>query len=213
MEKIKKYDGIILDIDGTIWNTTEVVASAWNKAIVASGLAAKKVDAPSLQKEFGKTMDVIASDLWPELGEKEKKYLMDLCCSYEQKELEECNWNICYPNVVESIKALSADYDFYVVSNCQKGYIELMLKKTGLEPCIKDFECYGNTLKGKAENLRAIVGRNKLKSPLYVGDTQGDCDSCRQVGVPFVWASYGFGKADSCLFELSDFSLLEKILG
>ena len=31
-----KFDGVILDIDGTIWNTTEIVADAWNKAIECS---------------------------------------------------------------------------------------------------------------------------------------------------------------------------------
>ena len=28
-----KIDSIILDVDGTIWNTTGIVASAWNKVI------------------------------------------------------------------------------------------------------------------------------------------------------------------------------------
>lgn len=57
------FNGIILDIDGTIWNTTGIVAVAWNKAIEMSGLKAKKVNAQVLQQEFGKTMDTIASDL------------------------------------------------------------------------------------------------------------------------------------------------------
>ena len=28
-----KIDSIILDVDGTIWNTTDIVADAWNFAI------------------------------------------------------------------------------------------------------------------------------------------------------------------------------------
>ena len=32
-----------------------------------------------------------------------------------------------------------------------------------------------------------------LQSPVYVGDTMGDFLSCRKAGVPFVFASYGFG--------------------
>ena len=32
-----------------------------------------------------------------------------------------------------------------------------------------------------------------MKSPVYVGDTMGDFLSCRKAGVPFVFASYGFG--------------------
>ncbi len=65
----KKFDGIILDIDGTIWNTTGIISVAWNRAIDISGLNARKVNAQMLQAEFGKTMEVIAQDLWPELTE------------------------------------------------------------------------------------------------------------------------------------------------
>lgn len=28
-----KFEEIFLDVDGTIWNTTEIVARAWNRAI------------------------------------------------------------------------------------------------------------------------------------------------------------------------------------
>ena len=36
-----------------------------------------------------------------------------------------------------------------------------------------------------------------MKSPVYVGDTMGDFFSCRKAGVPFVFASYGFGQVDT----------------
>ena len=28
---MNNFDGLILDVDGTIWNTTGIVAQAWNK--------------------------------------------------------------------------------------------------------------------------------------------------------------------------------------
>ncbi|MBQ5450479.1 MAG: HAD family hydrolase, partial [Treponema sp.] len=94
----------------------------------------------------------------------------------------------------------------------QSGYIELTLEKTGLTPYVCDFECYGRTGRGKAENLMMLVSRNQITSPLYIGDTQTDCDACKQAGIPFVWASYGFGKADSYLAKLERFSDLTQIL-
>ena len=210
--KQQKFDGIILDIDGTIWNTTGVVAVAWNRAIEQSSLPAKKVVAEILQKEFGKTMDVIAQDLWPNVSMSERPALLESCCKEEQIELEKTSWDLCYPSVVETVKKLSELYNFYVVSNCQSGYIEIMLKKTGLEKYIKDFECFGRTGKGKAENLIILKTRNNLHNPLYVGDTQTDCDSCIQAGIPFVWASYGFGTANSYYAKITTFSDLFQIL-
>ena len=70
------------------------------------------------------------------------------------------------------------------------------MRKTGLGAYITDKECYGDTGKNKDENIRLVVERNHLKHPVYVGDTQGDCDAAASAGVPFVFASYGFGQAD-----------------
>lgn len=210
----RKFDGIILDIDGTIWNTTGIVAVAWNKAILETeqNSVKRKLTAEILQKEFGKPMNLIALDLWPELSDLERNVLLEKCCAYEQAALKENQIDICYPNVVETIKNLSASNNFFVVSNCQCGYIELMLEKTGLAPYVKDFECYGRTLKAKAENILLVKARNSLNNPIYIGDTQGDCDSCFQAKIPFVWASYGFGKVDKYFDKIDNFAELERIV-
>mgnify|MGYP004511392149 FL=1 len=146
----KKFDGLILDIDGTIWNTTGIVSVAWNKAIDISGYKVKKVNAQILQKEFGKTMNVIAQDLWPELSDSDRDILLSHCCTEEQIALRNNELDICYSGVIDSIKKISLALNVYIVSNCQNGYIELMLEKTGLSDYVKDFECYGRTGKGKA---------------------------------------------------------------
>ncbi|MNW70116.1 hypothetical protein D3C74_493110 [compost metagenome] len=39
--------------------------------------------------------------------------------------------------------------------------------------------------------------RNNLANPVYVGDTEGDQSAAAFAGIPFVFASYGFG-AVSC---------------
>ena len=180
----KKFDGLILDIDGTIWNTTGIVSVAWNKAIDISGYKVKKVNAQILQKEFGKTMNVIAQDLWPELSDSDRDILLSHCCTEEQIALRNNELDICYSGVIDSIKKISLALNVYIVSNCQNGYIELMLEKTGLSDYVKDFECYGRTGKGKAENILMLAARNSVKNPVYVGDTQGDCDACLQISVP-----------------------------
>ena len=209
----KKFDGLILDIDGTIWNTTGIVSVAWNKAIDISGYKVKKVNAQILQKEFGKTMNVIAQDLWPELSDSDRDILLSYCCTEEQIALRNNELDICYSGVIDSIKKISLALNVYIVSNCQNGYIELMLEKTGLSDYVKDFECYGRTGKGKAENILMLAARNSVKNPVYVGDTQGDCDACLQISVPFIWASYGFGTASTYIEKISSFPKLQSVLG
>ena len=206
-----RFDGIILDVDGTIWNTTGIAAEGYNTARDKSGTGARKVTAEILQREFGKTMDTIAADLWPEFSYQDRNQLLANCCAEQEKALAENEKDITYPGVFDTIKKLSATQNFYIVSNCQNGYIELTMQKTGLTPFIKDFECFGRTQKTKAENIKLLVSRNGLKSPVYVGDTQGDADACKEAGVPFIWATYGFGKVSEYIEKIDKFSDLINI--
>ena len=66
-------DGIILDIDGTIWDTTFIVADAWNLAIEKNFPSVPRVNAGLLKTQFGKPMNVIADSLFTGLDEVQKK--------------------------------------------------------------------------------------------------------------------------------------------
>ncbi len=197
-KKVFIIQNIIFDVDGTLWDTTEVVARAWNKAISEVGGTAAVVSAAVLKKEFGKTMKVIADDLFYDADEKTKDLLMEKCCIYEHEELEKNTDNLLFPDVVETIKGLSAKYNLFIVSNCQVGYIELFMKKAGVEPYIKDWECFGNTGKVKGESILLLMKRNKLTDVVYVGDTQGDYEATQIAQIPFIFAKYGFGHVENC---------------
>ena len=80
-----KFDGIILDVDGTIWNTTPIVAKAWNKAIDENFPQVPHVTADILKGQFGKTMDVIGNNLFGVLDEAERSVLLDKCCEEESR--------------------------------------------------------------------------------------------------------------------------------
>lgn len=202
-----------MDVDGTIWNTTALIVTAWNKAIAECNAPVPKVTEAVIKTQFGKTMNVIADNLFgSRLTGDARAELLKKCYEEENFILKKNNEDISYPGVVQTIKSLSAEIPLYIVSNCQKGYIELMMEKTGITPFITDCECYGNTGNGKAQNIALLVKRNTIAKPVYVGDTQGDCDECRKISVPFMWASYGFGTADFYVAKLSCFSEIKQHL-
>lgn len=202
---------IILDIDGTLWNTTEVVAEAWKRAIAEEGYQNDiYVDALKLQSLFGKTMDVIADLLFEGVPEDHKKRLLAKCCEYEQQALTDQQLDILYPDVRETIVSLSKEKKLYIVSNCQSGYIELFMEKNQLGQYIQDKECFGDTGRGKGENISLLLQRNHLdkKETIYVGDTQGDKEASEEAGVAFVYASYGFGSVDAYITKITAFKEL-----
>lgn len=209
-----KFDSLILDVDGTIWNTTGIVADAWNLVIDSLFPKVPHVNAEILKKQFGKPMNVIADNLFKELSKEDKDILMQKCCEMEQKALLENTKNITYEGVIETIKNISVRIPVFIVSNCQSGYIEVVMEKNKIKDYIRDFECFGNNGLSKGDNIRLIVERNGLKTPVYVGDTQGDYEACQKAGIPFIWAAYGFGcpEDNNYFSKIESFEQLESLL-
>ena len=68
--------GIIFDMDGTLWDSAANVAESWNLAIKQDGSVDKKLTEQDIQGVMGKTMDVIADILFPELEKEERMKLL-----------------------------------------------------------------------------------------------------------------------------------------
>lgn len=203
---------LILDIDGTLWNTTDVVAKAWNDAIAEKGIRNLTITAAMLRREFGKPMNVIADDLFVGMDEETKAELLNLCCQHEQKEIAENHDDLTYPGVRETMQKLAATCRLYIVSNCQNGYIELVIEKNHLEGLIQDSECFGRTNLSKGQNIKLLMERNHLKEAYYVGDTMGDYEAAREAGVPFVFAKYGFGEVATPDEVIDEFAELKRFV-
>lgn len=209
---------LIFDVDGTLWDSTPIVAEGWNRAIAEVGGCHAVITPRVLQREFGQPMDVIAEHLFGEVTDPEKrKALMEKCCLYEQQLLEENGRDLSYPGMRTCMEELAETYRLYIVSNCQCGYIELVMEKNQIGHLIRDFECFGNTGTSKGETIRILMERNHIavSDAVYIGDTQGDYEAASMAGIPFIFAEYGFGKVEKtenvkgCIREFAE---LKKIL-
>ena len=198
----------IFDLDGTLWNTTEVSAMAYNHALQTAGGGFLHVTPEVIKKEFGKPLDAIADDLFPDCEQPVRERLMNQCEASNTARLRETDADLLYPDVRETMARLSRRCSLYIVSNCQSGYIEMFLEKYGLEPYITDTECFGNNGKSKADNIRLLMERNGIKEAVYVGDTAGDYESATRAGIPFIFASYGYGEIRQSSHTILSFSEL-----
>ena len=203
-------DSIIFDVDGTLWDSVDPVAESWNLAIAENTDMTPDLTRDSLAWLLAKTMTEIADALFPQIPLDERMRLLTICFDYENRYLETHPGKM-YDGVVDTIRELSLRYPLFIVSNCQCGYIEVMMKSSGIEPYIKDHLCFGETRLSKDQTLLQLIEKNGLKSPVYVGDTQGDADSCSRAGIPFIFAEYGLGDVPDAKVRIARFEELLKI--
>ena len=61
-----RYESLILDIDGTLWDSRALVAEGYNIQLRREGLDHLCTDAETLKTLFGKVMTEIADNLFPD---------------------------------------------------------------------------------------------------------------------------------------------------
>ena len=197
--------GIIFDMDGTLWDSAEGVAKSWMEVLAEEYPELPEITEGDIQAVMGKTMDVIARLLFPTLTEEKQMEVLDKCCIRENDYLAE-HGGVLYPELEDTLAKLQEDYNLYIVSNCQSGYIEAFLQHYDFEKYFEDIECYGNNELSKGENIKLIVERNGLDKAVYVGDIQGDYEATMEAGLPFIHAAYGFGTISADVPAIQKFS-------
>jgi phosphoglycolate phosphatase len=191
-----KFDSIIFDLDGTLWDSTGNVAMAWQDAISKVDYVDEVMTREKIRSITGLAYNVIFDTLFSYLEADKRTELMQLCAKSELDTLHTKGGEL-YPSLDETLAYLAERYKLFIVSNCQSGYIEVFLKLSNVGHYFSGHQCYGTKGNPKAENIKDIVNDHQLKAPVYVGDTKGDYDSATKAGVPFIFADYGFGKVES----------------
>lgn len=187
-----KYDGIIFDLDGTLWDSTKEVTVSWQKVLREQPDIPNVPDEKEIYGVMGLSSDALMAKLFPGLTAERGQELFQLCGTEEQKYLLEHGGKL-YPDMEETLRELAKQMPLFIVSNCGTGYIETFLKAHQLGTYFKDFESFGRTRRPKSENISLVAERNQLQAPVYVGDTVWDYEHATAAGVPFIFAAYGFG--------------------
>lgn len=207
---MQKFDSVIFDLDGTLWDAVDAVVAIWNEALAYSGIE-PTMNYDELSRCMGLRIDEIFDRVIPFATEEQRASVKERCHSTENKYLSEKGGRL-YDGVEETLAELKEKYKLYIVSNCQDGYIQAFFKAHGLEKYFAGYECAGRTGLPKGENIKLLVQREKLASPVYVGDTISDYTATVEAGVPFVFARYGFGDVENAELSADSFAELAEIL-
>ncbi len=187
---VSKFDGYIFDMDGTLWDAVGSYCAIWNATIAQTGLRSPQVSydrlVPLMGRPIGDIMRVLVGDV------PAREEFLERLFANESSMMPVLGGRL-YPGVRETLEELSRNSRLFMVSNCGPDGIRNFLKFTGLGEIMTDHLSFGENGCEKDVNIRTIVERYNLRKPLYVGDVQRDCDESHRAGVPFAWASYGFG--------------------
>lgn len=188
-----KYDGILFDLDGTLWNATDAITVSWAEALKDAPDVEQLPTKEQLESVMGMTAEELMATLFPTLTKERHLELFERCCQVENVYLREHGGTL-YPEMEETLSRLSEKLPLFIVSNCNAEYIPCFLDAHKLHSYFRDWECIGRTGKPKGDNIQLVVQRNGLEHPVYIGDTSMDQDAAGKAGVPFIYAAYGFGQ-------------------
>lgn len=190
-----KYDGILFDLDGTLWNATEAIAVSWQIALEDAPDIPRPPTVQELEGVMGMDARQLMATLFPQITPERGAELFQRCCQVENDYLLHHGGKL-YEGIEELLQSLQGRAVTAIVSNCNIEYAPCFLQAHDMGKYFTDWECSGRTGLPKGDNIRLVVERNRLQSPVYIGDTILDYEAARSAGVPFIHAAYGFGQVE-----------------
>ena len=208
---MKKYDSIIFDLDGTLWDTCEACAVAWNNVLKRNNIDFRKIIASDVRGVTGKPHEDCIKTVFFTLSKADIKILIKDTMDEDTRVIKELGGEL-YKGVLEGLNYLAKEYDLFIVSNCQSGYIENFLSTNRLKNLFKAFICWGDTGASKSLNTKNIIKKNNLSNPIFIGDTDGDHEAAEFCSLDFIQVTYGFGSPIKDCRKVDKFSKIVNLL-
>ena len=185
-----KKEAVLFDLDGTLWDSSREVLLCWNQVLSPLN---RSISEAELSRLMGLTPREIGDVQFPDLPPAERYALTDRCLDAEAPYLYERGARL-YPQVRETLRQLQQRYFIGLVSNCTEDYAQAFFHAHGLSSLFDDHETAGRTGLDKGQNIALLLRRNEIQQAIYVGDTAKDLAAAQAANIPFLFASWGFGK-------------------
>lgn len=201
-----KYDSLIFDMDGTLWDAVDLYAASWNRSFDKHKLDLYLSHA-DIGDLTGLERKALIARVMPGYSESVCDRVIADVEVFTRQLIPERGGKL-YDDVHNGLKVLSKLYKIFIVSNCDAHVIRLFMDWAKINDFITDEIAHGVNFKPKHHNIHLLMDKYKLKHPIYIGDTDGDSKQSKLAGVPFAFVSYGFGETSAYHLKFDSFKEL-----
>lgn len=201
---------IIFDMDGTIWDVCELTYKRVNEILKEKNID-YIISFDKIKGAMGLTAKEVAKKYMPNFDERLREQIVFELTKSTAEIIGKKGGNL-YPYLEETLKGLSNKYDLGIVSNAKDNYVESLFKTTDFKKYFKDYIGASTYSISKVDAINEIIKRNNVKDAIYVGDTIRDQESAKEAGIPFIWASYGFGENIDSKYKINNLKELEEVI-
>ena len=127
-----RTDGLIFDMDGTLWDAVDTYARIWNEVFLRAGKEVH-ITRESLIGNIGIPIPKILANLFPEIENEEANRFSKELAEHEPELLSRYG-GTPYPGVVSGLEQLSSKYKLFLVSNCDTHTLPIFMSCIGITP-------------------------------------------------------------------------------
>ena len=114
-DKAMKYDSLIFDLDGTLWNTGHSCAVAWNHILDRNGISFRRIMAEDVMGVAGLPHEECIRKVFASLSEEQIQILLEQTTEEDNAMIRK-HGGVIYSGVAEGLEALNAQAPLFIVS-------------------------------------------------------------------------------------------------
>jgi phosphoglycolate phosphatase len=193
MESTEKR-AVIFDLDGTLIDSDPDIRAALNRVLAADGLV--PLSTAEVQSMIGDGAKVLLERAFAAYGSQaEPRHLTAFLADYEENSVVE---TVPYPGIVAALEALStAGHLMGVCTNKPVAAARNVLARLGLDKYFAVVIGGDSTpfRKPDPKHLAATLAQLGATQAVMVGDHANDINAAAGLGIPSIFVSWGYGRA------------------